>query len=118
LRIHFSLTCKNEKAFVGFKLSLTFCDDWIAKLSIVCNTPGAVRNREASVNDVDLIVGCSDVCLMHFVEVETMAVGNLLSPRLESVAVLSAPFFRTVNSSSGASSIGVEVGFYQQRHKS
>jgi hypothetical protein len=98
--------------FVGFKLSLTFSDDCLANLSIVCNTPGAVRKREASVNDVDLIVGCSDVCLMRFVEVETMAVGNLFFPRFDSVAVLSAPFFSTVNSCSSALGIGdvEEVG--------
>jgi hypothetical protein len=62
---------------------------------MVCNTPGAVRNKEASVNDVDLIVGSSEACLMRFDEVETMAVGNLFWPRLDSPAA----FFRTVSSS-------------------
>jgi len=54
-----------------------------------------VRNREASVNDVDLIVGSSEACLMRFDEVEKMAVGNLFWPRLDSPAA----FFRTVSSS-------------------
>jgi hypothetical protein len=70
---------------------------------MVSNTPGAVRNREACVNDVDLIVGCSDACLMRFDEEDMMVVGNLFLPRLDSPAA----FFCTVNSSPEA--LGTDV---------
>jgi len=70
---------------------------------MVSNTPGAVRNREASVNDVDLIVGCSAACLMRFDAVEIMAVGNLFLLGLDPPAAI----FCTVNSSPEA--LGTDV---------
>jgi hypothetical protein len=70
---------------------------------MVSNTPGAVRNREASVNDVNLIVGRSDACLMRFDDVEVMAVGNLFLLILGSPAA----FFCTVSSSPEALGTGV-----------
>jgi hypothetical protein len=59
-----------------------------------------VRNRDTSVKELDLIVGCSDACLMRFDAVETTAIGNLFV--LPLAAVSTAPFFRMVNSSPGA----------------
>jgi len=75
----------------------------LASQWMVSNTLGAVRNREASVNNVDLIVGHLDACLMRFDEVEIMAVGNLFLLGLESPAA----FFCTVNSSPKA--LGTDV---------